>query len=161
MIVQKNYCKYINIPIDAFCEGKELFKTIKYFMNDDHFYEECFIGLYGADLDRANNYIEGILNVIEEEEKESNFDVDIVCDSIINYLVLLESIKIDNLEEVRIAMDRFKRGEIEYEDINIERSLLSFDYSEIDIDYIRDLFFKIFDIKLVEDEMDKIQKKIT
>ena len=153
-----NYCKCMEVPIDDYRQGKELFKTIEYFTSKD-FCDTIFKGLNDDDKKRADSFLKEITSVIEKEKtKGTHFDADAVCKSIMDYAILLSSIKIENFDEVSKEIEKVKKGEMEYKDIHFKRSLSGFDKGDILISDIKTMYQSINDIDNVRAKRDKLDK---
>ena len=149
-----NYCKCMEVPIDDFRQGKELFKTIEYFTSKD-FCDTIFKGLNDDDKKRADSFLKEITSVIEKEKtKGTHFDADAVCKSIMDYAILLSSIKIENYDEVSKEIEKVKKGEMEYKNIQFKKTLSGFDKEDILISDIKKIYQYIDDMESVQAKRD-------
>jgi len=136
------YCHFRKISMDDFHIGKEMFRTIKYFINNIQRDEVFLKGLNVSDLERINKFLTAIIETIEDEEKRMpNFDANIVCESIINFMILLSSIHFEDTAEATENCEKVIQGEMKFNGTHQKKSLTSFNNGEINLNSIMVLCF--------------------
>lgn len=158
----ESYCNAWNVSKTDFYNGKELFKTILHFIDDD-FYKKFFIDLLsGDDVKLGKKFIEESVRIIrKQEDLYPNFNPISVYEAIINIIVFESSIEHNENE----LQDKFNKWQQNLIDINeacaaCKGSLTGFETGKIDIDDIIDGYYVGESLDIMQEKCIKAQAKL-
>lgn len=104
-LFSKKYCKFYHVSSQDFTSGKELFKTVFYFTSEE--YRNKILPYFKENIRNEINDIikKNVERIREQEQLFPDFDYKIICESIVNIIMAVDSYEVLNAKDIINGID--------------------------------------------------------